>query len=106
MSDTTTTDPGTITVDADRLHTALQFAASFVSDDLNRDLLRCVEFRFVDGVACFGRWGKHAGKSMAWVAKNAPDYYSKFILGVDSSFSPEVKKLALDALAGKFPETI
>ena len=26
------------------------------------------KFRFVDGVACVGNWGKHAGKPMAKVA--------------------------------------
>ncbi len=62
------------------------------------------KFRFVDGVACFGGWGKHANKSMERVAKEDPQYYSKFICGPGSDFSQDVKRLAMDALAGKFPE--
>jgi DNA polymerase-3 subunit epsilon len=56
------------------------------------------KFAFVDGVACFGRWGKYAGKPM----KVADPGYWDFILKND--FSPEAKAIAADAKLGKFPE--
>ncbi len=55
------------------------------------------KFRFVDGIACFSNWGKHAGRPMSAIPR---DYYD-FILGAD--FSADVKQLAADAKAGKFP---
>lgn len=55
-------------------------------------------FRFVDGVPCFGRWGKHAGKPMNKVDVG---YYDFILKG---TFSAEVKKLAAEAKMGKFPE--
>lgn len=62
------------------------------------------KFKFVDGVPCFGAWGKHANKSMRLVAKIDPQYYTKFICGPTSDFSKDVKKLAMEAVAGRFPE--
>lgn len=63
------------------------------------------KFQFIDGVACFGNWSKkHPGKPMAWVAKNDPGYYRNFILGETSNFLADVKALAREALAGRFPE--
>lgn len=56
------------------------------------------KFRFVDGVPCFGQWGKHANKPMH---KVPVDYYD-FIIGAD--FSADVKALARNAKLGKFPE--
>ncbi len=61
-------------------------------------------FKFVDGVPCFAK-GKYANKTMQHVAKVDAQYYSKFMLGPNSTFGQDVKRLALDALAGKFPET-
>lgn len=64
------------------------------------------KFRFVDNVACFGSWGKHANKPMAHPVVNAVDHrgetYWDFIL--KSDFSAEVKELAANAKLGKFPE--
>lgn len=55
------------------------------------------KFRFVDGVACFSRWGKYAEQPMSAVPVNYYDFILK------SDFSPEVKKLAADAKLKKFP---
>lgn len=56
------------------------------------------KFKFVDGVACIGQWGKWAGKPMRSVERS----YWQFI--IDKDFSADVKKLAMDALMGVFPE--
>lgn len=74
--------------DLDTLHTAQW------GDMLDLD----GKFVFINGVACVGRWGKHANKPMHTVPI---DYYD-FILGGD--FSAEVKALARNAKLGKFPE--
>lgn len=63
-------------------------------------------FRYVDGIACFGRWGKHAGRPMNHPevlrpGRDGKTYYD-FIVGAD--FPPDVKHLAREALAGRFPE--
>jgi DNA polymerase-3 subunit epsilon len=55
------------------------------------------KFRFVDGVACFGGWGKYAGRPMRSVDVG----YWDFILGAD--FPPDVKALAREAKLGRFP---
>jgi DNA polymerase-3 subunit epsilon len=64
------------------------------------------KFKFVDGVACFANWGKHAGKRMDDPSVNLRDRrgenYWDFIL--KSDFSPDVKTLARDAKFGRFPE--
>lgn len=56
------------------------------------------KFRFVDGVACFGRWGKYANRPMT----AADAGYWRFIL--KSDFPPDVKDIAAAAKNGKFPE--
>lgn len=56
------------------------------------------KFRFIDGVPCFGSWGKYAGKPMASV----PTDYFDFIL--KSDFSSDVKALVGQAKLGRFPE--
>jgi len=56
------------------------------------------KFRFVDGVPCFTRWGKHAGRPM----RVADAGYWDFIISND--FSPEVKALAREAKLGRYPE--
>ena len=56
------------------------------------------KFKFIDDVACFGAWGKYAGRPM----READAGYWKFI--IDKDFSPDVKALAREALAGRFPE--
>lgn len=56
------------------------------------------KFRFVDGVPCFGQWGKFANKPM----RDADAGYWNFIIKAD--FSPDVKQLARNAKLGKFPE--
>lgn len=73
--------------DLDRLHT-LQFPGMI---DLGG------KFKFVDGVACFGQWGKHAGKPMTI----ADAGYWNFI--IEKDFSAEAKAIAVEAKAGKFP---
>lgn len=55
------------------------------------------KFAFIDGVACFGRWGKYAGRPMSV----ADQGYWDFILRGD--FSADVKKLASEAKMGRFP---
>lgn len=55
------------------------------------------KFRFVDGVACFAQWGKYQGQPM----RNADKGYWEFIIAKD--FSADVKALAREALAGRFP---
>lgn len=55
------------------------------------------KFRFVNGIACFSQWGKHANKPMASVD---PSYW-KFIL--DKDFSADVKAIARAAKLGQFP---
>jgi DNA polymerase-3 subunit epsilon len=62
-------------------------------------------FRFVDGVACVGRWGKHAGKPMTHPDLSAlykGTSYWDFILGGD--FPADVKHLAAEAKMGRFPK--
>lgn len=81
----------TLPRDLDALH-ALQWPGQIDLDG---------KFKFVDGVPCFAQWGKYAGKTMAWVAQHDRGYYD-FILKVN--FSADVKALARDALAGRFPE--
>lgn len=78
----------TLPRDLDQLH-ALQWPGFIDGDG---------KFRFNDGVACFGGWGKYANKPMHKV----PVAYYDFILGAD--FSADVKALARDAKLGKFPE--
>jgi len=56
------------------------------------------KFRFIDGIPCFGNWGKYAGKPM----KNADRGYWDFILS--NSFSADVKDLARKAKLGQFPK--
>lgn len=63
------------------------------------------KFRFVDGVPCFTRWGKHANKPMKDPSVSAIDRgqsYWDFIIGAD--FPEDVKQIARDAKLGKFPE--
>jgi len=55
------------------------------------------KFRFVDGVPCFGQWGKYAGRPM----READAGYWDFIIAKD--FSPDVKTLASAAKLGRFP---
>lgn len=55
------------------------------------------KFRFVDGIPCFGGWGKYAGRPM----READASYWDFILLKD--FSVDVKLLAGNAKLGKFP---
>ena len=55
------------------------------------------KFRFVDGVACFGQWGKYANMPMT----KADTGYWDWILTND--FPPDVKALARQAKLGKFP---
>jgi DNA polymerase-3 subunit epsilon len=55
-------------------------------------------FKFVDGVAHMGGWGKHANVPM----KDVPIGYWHFI--TNGTFSPEVKAIAEAAKQGKFPE--
>lgn len=74
--------------DLDALH-ALQWPGWIDGDGL---------FIFVDGVACFGRWGKHAGRPM----KDVPSDYYDFILKND--FSTEAKVIAGRAKLRQFPE--
>lgn len=56
------------------------------------------KFRFVNGVPCFGGWGKYAGKPM----RAADNGYWDWILKAD--FPADVKKLAASAKLGKYPE--
>lgn len=56
------------------------------------------KFRFVDGIPCFTRWGKYAGKPMT-VADNG---YWDWILKND--FSAEAKAIAGRAKMRKYPE--
>ena len=60
------------------------------------------KFRFVNGVACFGNWGKYAGKPMS----STPADYWDFILKTTGpqAFSPDIKALAAAAKLGKFPK--
>lgn len=64
------------------------------------------KFRFVNGVPCFSRWGKHADKPMKDPSVNKRDQrgesYWDFILKAD--FSPEIKRIAEKAKLGQFPE--
>jgi len=57
------------------------------------------KFRFIDGVPCFGQWGKYANKPM----RNADNGYWDFIL--KGTFSADVKALASAAKLGRFPTT-
>lgn len=74
--------------DLDQLH-ALQWEGWIDSEGL---------FRVIDGVPCFGRWGKHAYRPM----KDVPVGYYDFILSND--FSAEVKMIAAEAKLGRYPE--
>ncbi len=56
------------------------------------------KFKFVEGVACFGQWGKYAGMPMTKADKG----YWDFILSND--FSADVKAVARKAKLGQFPE--
>lgn len=55
------------------------------------------KFKFVDGVPCFN-FGKWSGKPM-----HEHTDYLQWIVGPRSGFSPEVKRIADQALAGKYP---
>lgn len=77
----------TLPRDLDHLH-ALQWPGWIDGDG---------KFRFVDGVPCFGQWGKYATKPM----RAADGGYWDWILGQE--FSPEVKALAREAKLGKYP---
>jgi DNA polymerase-3 subunit epsilon len=56
------------------------------------------KFKFIDGVPCFGQWGKFAGQPM----RKADNGYWDFILKAD--FPADVKRLAAEAKLGKYPE--
>jgi DNA polymerase-3 subunit epsilon len=56
------------------------------------------KFRFVNGVACFGQWGKYAGKPMIKADKGYWDWV------LTAEFPADVKVLAAAAKLGKFPE--
>jgi DNA polymerase-3 subunit epsilon len=58
------------------------------------------KFKFVDGVACFGNWGKYRNQPM----RNADVGYWDFILKND--FSLDVKMIVSQAKLGQFPEEI
>jgi DNA polymerase III subunit epsilon len=58
------------------------------------------KFCFIDGVPCFGSWGKHAKKPMELVNRIDPGYYD-YILKMD--FAPEVKDIARAAKDGNYP---
>lgn len=77
----------TLPRDLDHLH-ALQWPGWIDGDG---------KFRFVDGVPCFGQWGKYATRPM----RAADGGYWDWILGQE--FSPEVKTLAREAKLGKYP---
>lgn len=84
-------------------------------DDLPSDVLGLDEFcaegqRFVDATRKFAwndrgeaviAFGKHKGTSLAEIAARNPDYLTWM---VGSDFSGEVKRIANDALAGRFPQ--
>lgn len=55
------------------------------------------KFAFVNGVPCFTRWGKNAGRPMKDVDRG---YWDWILTG---TFSAEVKQLAREAKLGKFP---
>lgn len=59
------------------------------------------KFKFVNGVPCFGNWGKFSGKPMT----AADNGYWNFIITTKGpeAFSGEIKKLASDAKLGKYP---
>lgn len=57
------------------------------------------KFRFIDGVPCFTRWGKYAGRPM----RDIDVRYWDFILL--NNFSADVKTIASAAKLGKFPVT-
>jgi DNA polymerase III subunit epsilon len=56
------------------------------------------KFKFINGVPCIGRWGKHANKPM----HSVPTSYWDFMLTGDFSF--EVKEIARKAKLRQFPE--
>lgn len=56
------------------------------------------KFRFINGVPCVGRWGKHANKPME---KVDPSYWDFILRG---EFSFEVKEIARKAKLREFPE--
>jgi len=58
------------------------------------------KFKFIDGVACFGNWGKHKNEPMAQVTQTDPGYWD-FILRKD--FSAEAKQIAAEAKLGRYP---
>jgi len=58
------------------------------------------KFLFVDNVATVGNWGKWKHTPMR---KVEPGYWNFILSG---GFSAEIKQLARDAKAGKFPERI
>ncbi len=64
------------------------------------------KFRMVDGVPCFGNWGKFAGRPMkdpevGRPGRNGESYWDFISKG---TFSPDVKALASAAKLGKYPE--
>lgn len=62
------------------------------------------KFKFVNGVPCFGQWGKHANKPMQHPdlnIKTRGQSYWDFILSGD--FTDEVKQIARDAKLGIYP---
>ncbi len=63
------------------------------------------KFKFVNGVPCFGPWGKHANKPMNDPAVSRIERGSSYwdwILNTD--FPPDVKQIARNAKLGKFPK--
>lgn len=57
-------------------------------------------FKFVDGVPTVN-FGKHSGRPLRELAVEEPSFLRWILRG---EFSDQVKKIASDALAGKFPE--
>ncbi len=58
------------------------------------------KFRFINGEACVGQWGKHAGVPMRKVDRG----YWDFILNPKNTFSEETKQFARNAKLGIFPQ--
>lgn len=62
------------------------------------------KFRWRDGkpVCAFGN--KHNGKTMQYIARFDPGYFSRFMLGPTATFAEDTKALVKNALNGIFPE--